>query len=115
MLNKAGMVFQSGYWGFEKDSLEGINRWNQKKLEEDFVLGETEHHMHDYKQVIYAYGSYSEVRGFWMNHYPEDGEFTYEIIIPVSEVLEKGYPLAFDKVRMREMALCHCGRYNNSL
>ena len=87
MLDKAGMKFRSGYWGFEEDSLEETIEWNQQKLEEDFNLGFTEHHSHDYKQVIYRFGGYSEVRGFWMNNYPEDGEFTYEIIIPESDVL----------------------------
>ncbi|MCC8024060.1 MAG: hypothetical protein LIP16_01965 [Clostridium sp.] len=100
MLDEAGMKFQSGYWGFEEDSLEETIQWNQRKLEEDFNLGFTEHHSHDYKQVIYRFGAYSEVRGFWMNNYPEDGEFTYEIIIPESEVLMEGYPVRFIKKKM---------------
>lgn len=66
LLDEAGMRFQSGYWGFEEDSLEETTEWNQRKLEEDFNLGFTEHHSHDYKQVIYKFGGYSEVRGFWM-------------------------------------------------
>ena len=63
MPDEAGMKFQSGYWGFEEDSLEEATEWNQRKLEEDFNLGFTEHHSHDYKQVIYKFGGYSEVRG----------------------------------------------------
>lgn len=103
MLDKAGMKFRSGYWGFEEDSLEETIEWNQQKLEEDFNLGFTEHHSHDYKQVIYRFGGYSEVRGFWMNNYPEDGEFTYEIIIPESDVLAKGYPVSFKEESIEEL------------
>lgn len=103
MLDRAGMAFQSGYWGFEKDSLEEIIEWNQRKLEDDFKLEFTEHHSHDYKQVIYGFGSYSEVRGFWMNNYPESGAFTHEIILPESDVLEKEYPAKFKKEKMEEL------------
>lgn len=103
LLDEAGMKFQSGYWGFEEDSLEETTEWNQRKLEEDFNLGFTEHHSHDYKQVIYKFGGYSEVRGFWMNNYPEDGEFTHEIIIPESDVLAKGYPVRFKEERIEEL------------
>lgn len=97
MLREAGMKFLSGYWGFEEDSLEETIEWNQRKLEEDFNLGFTEHHMHDYKQVVYSFGSYSEVRGFWMNNYPDDGEFTHEIIIPESDVLVEECSARFKK------------------
>lgn len=103
MLDKAGMKFQSGYWGYEEDSLEKTIEWNQRKLEEDFNLGFTEHHSHDYKQAVYQFGSYSEVRGFWMNDYPEDREFTHEIIIPESDVLAEGYPVRFKEERIEEL------------
>lgn len=103
MLGEAGMKFLSGYWGFEEDSLEETIEWNQRKLEDDFNLGFTEHHMHDYKQVVYSFGSYSEVRGFWMNNYPEDGEFTHEIIIPESDVLVEECSARFKKEKMEEL------------
>ncbi len=97
------MKFFSGYWGYEEDSLEETIEWNQRKLEADFNLGFTEHCSHDYKQVVYKLSGYSEVRGFWMNNYPEDGEFTYEIIIPESDVLAKGYPFSFKEERIEEL------------
>lgn len=103
MLDKAGVAFQSGYWGFENDTLEENIEWNQRKLEGDFNLGFTEHHSHDYKQVIYGFGGYSEVRGFWMNNYPEDGAFTYEIIIPESDVLEEGESAGFKEDKIGEL------------
>lgn len=103
MLDEAGMKFFSGYWGFEEDSLEETIEWNQRKLEEDFNLGFTEHHSHDYKQVVYKFRGYSEVRGFWMNNYPEDGEFTHEIIIPESDVLVEECSARFKKEKMEEL------------
>lgn len=103
MLDEAGMKFLSGYWGYEEDSLEETIEWNQQKLEEDFDLEFTEHHSHGYKQVIYRFGGYSKVRGFWENNYPEDGEFAYEIIIPESDVLAKGYPVSFKEERIEEL------------
>ncbi len=94
--------------------MEETTEWNQRKLEEDFNLGFTEHHSHDYKQVIYKFGGYSEVRGFWMNNYPEDGEFTHEIIIPESDVLAEGYPVRFKEEELRNFWDSPKG-YGNSL
>ena len=31
---------------------------------------------------------YGEIRGFWMNQYPDGGQFNYSIIIPESEVVD---------------------------
>lgn len=85
-LDCAGLKFKSGYWGFENDTYQEITEWNQNLLEKNFELGYTEHHSHDYKQVVFNYNGYSEVRGFWMN-FPKRGEFIFEIIIPEDEVL----------------------------
>ena len=75
-LEQTGLRYLSGYWGAEKNSGDEIIRWNQSKLEQDFQLGFTEHYSHDYKQVLYSFRGYSEVRGFWMNQYPcmKEGE-----------------------------------------
>lgn len=86
-LEQAGMQYLSGYWEADGNSRNEIIQWNQMKLEKDFQLGFTEHYSHDYKQVLYSFHGYSEVRGFWMNQYPEKGCFTYELIIPEDEVL----------------------------
>lgn len=88
LLQKAGLKFKSGYYESENFSLEEILSWNQKHLENNFHLGFTEHHSHDYKQVLFDYGTFSEVRGFWLNNYPEEDEFTLEIIIPEEDILE---------------------------
>lgn len=86
----AGMQFCSGYWESEKNSYEEIVAWNQKKLEQNFVLGYDQHVKHDYKQMLYDFAGFSEVRGYWMNEEPEKGVFSYEVIIPDDEVFE-GY------------------------
>lgn len=87
-LDESGLKFKSGYWGFENDSLEDTISWNQQKLENNFQLGLSEHHSHDYKQTVYEYGGFSEVRGFWLNNCPQDDEFTFLIIIPEDEILD---------------------------
>ena len=63
------LLEQTGLLNFIKSS-------NQTKLEKDFQLGFTEHYSHDYKQVLYSFRGYSEVRGFWMHQYPcmKEGE-----------------------------------------
>lgn len=89
ILEKVGMKFKSGYWGSEDDTLEEMCAYNQKKLEENFKLGFTEHYSHNFKQVLFEFGQYSHVRGFWMNRYPEENTFSFEIVIPESEILVK--------------------------
>ncbi|MBR1529398.1 MAG: hypothetical protein IJ642_08875 [Oscillospiraceae bacterium] len=86
VLVSSGLVFKSGYWGSEQDDLQTILQWNQKKLEQDFKIGYSEHFSHDYKQMCFALENFQEVRGFWMNQYPVQDEFTFEIIIPEYEI-----------------------------
>ena len=83
----SGLIFKSGYWGFEKDSFEDIIQWNQKKLDENFELEETEHHSHDYKQFVFDYFDFSEVRLFIMNNRKEP-TFTFELIVPEDDLRE---------------------------
>ncbi len=100
VLDHAGLKFKSGYWGFEEECYADIIEWNQKKLEQNFHLGYTQHYKHDYKQVLYDFDGFLSVRGFWMNNYPEDNTFSYEIIIPEDEVLCSEYPARFKKEKM---------------
>ncbi len=89
ILEKAEMKFKSGCWGSEHNTLEEICMCNQKKLEENFKLGFTQHYSHNFKQVLFDFQQYSHVRGFWINQYPEENTFSFEIVIPESEVLVK--------------------------
>lgn len=88
LLQKTGLKFQSGFWGSENNSLEEILEWNQNHLENNFELGFEEHYSKDYKQMLFIYDGFSYVRGFWLNNYPSESEFIFEIIIPESEILE---------------------------
>lgn len=86
-LENIGLKFKSGYWGSENDSLDEIIVHNQKLLENNFQLGMTEHFSHDYKQSLFEYSDFSEVRGFILNNSPVEHEYEYIIIIPESEVI----------------------------
>ena len=102
-LERAGMKFSSGLMEDEGLSRAEIAAWNQKKLEADFVLGMKTHRSHDYKQTLYNFGGYEEVRGFWMNQYPEKGVFTCFIIVPESEVLTREGSGCFRPERAAEL------------
>ena len=106
-LERAGLGFRSGCWEDKGLSQAEIAAWNQKRLNEDFVLGMTTHRSHDYKQTLYRFGDYEEVRGFWMNQYPDGGQFNYSIIIPESEVVDENNYTIFlpnQAERLRELA-----------
>lgn len=83
----SGLVFKSGYWGFENDSFEDIIAWNQNKLDKNFQLGYTEHHSHDYKQMLFDYFDFSEVRLFVMNN-RKKRTFCFELIVPEDDLLD---------------------------
>ncbi len=86
-LISAGTTFKSGYRGFESDSFDNIVKWNQNKLDENFVLGFSEHHSHDFKQMLLEYADFSEVRLYVMN-YSESSTFVFNLIIPEDDFVE---------------------------
>lgn len=83
----SGPVFRSGYWGFENDSFDDIITWNQDKLNKNFQLGYTEHYSHDYKQMLFDYFNFSEVRLFVMNN-KKKHTFSFELIVPEYDLLD---------------------------
>lgn len=83
-LIQCGLSFQSGYAEAEKDSLENIIQRNQKKLDENFHLGFTEHRSHDYKQVLFDFCGFSQVRVFILNIKESDSVF-FILIIPEAD------------------------------
>lgn len=102
-----GFAFLSGYWGYEEDSLADIIAWNQRKLEENFQLDRAEHHSHDYKQILFLYGDFSEVRLFLLN-FREEETFSFVVIIPEDELIswEKRAP-EYDGTKIgRLMQVC---------
>jgi len=82
-----GLVYKSGFGGFEKDSFDEIVAWNQKKLDENFQLGFTENFSHDYKQMLFAFSDFSEVRLYILNE-KESATFAYHLIVPESDLVE---------------------------
>lgn len=83
----SGLVFKGGYQGFESDSFDDIITWNQNKLDENFQLGSTGHHSHDYKQLLFDYLDFSEVRVFILNSHKKP-TFTFELIVPEDDLLD---------------------------
>lgn len=86
-LVNAGLTFKSGYWGFENDSFDDIVTWNQNKLNENFALGYTEHHSHDYKQMQFNYCDFSEIRVYIMN-YRRTSNFVFHLIVPEDDLVD---------------------------
>lgn len=80
-LLECGLTYKSGYWHSEKDGLDEILLWNQKKLAEDFQLGYTEHYTHDYKQMLFAFHDFSEVR-LILHNSTESNSFSFYLVIP---------------------------------
>lgn len=85
-LDYAGLKFKCGVNESENNSVEEINDWNQKKLEDNYTLGYTDHRSNDYKQACFEYGGFSEIRGFFINGSPTEKEFEFMLVIPEEEV-----------------------------
>jgi len=86
-LIRSGLVFKCGCFECENDTFEDIVNWNQSKLNENFVLGYTEHPSHDYKQMCFEYSDFSEVRLYIMND-KKSSTFTLKLIIPEKDLGE---------------------------
>ena len=84
-LNDCGAVFKSGFYISEGESLERITEWNSRKLMENFQIGYDEHFSNDYRQVLFDYFGFSEVRVFILNE-KQENTFTFELIIPEDDL-----------------------------
>lgn len=82
-----GLNFKSGYWGFENDSFAEIIKWNQEKLNNNFQLASNEHHANDYKQMVFEFLDFTEVRLFVINN-KNSNTFRYILIVPEDDILE---------------------------
>lgn len=92
-----GYSFKGGYWFHEDATYAEIVDWNQRKLDQGFRLGDTEHGSHDYMHILFDAKEYEVMRGFWM--YMGD-EVAFELIVPECEVLnfEGGWAIRQDKI-----------------
>lgn len=100
-----GLKFKSGYYESENDSWNDIITWNQNKLDDDFELGYEEHYIHDYKQVLFDFYDFSEVRLFILNVHGAD-EISFHLIVPEDDLIGKANPcdtmLQADKMKLLE-------------
>lgn len=87
VLMQSGLTFKSGFWGFEEDALEDILNWNQKKMDADFEIGFEEHHSHDYKQIQFEFGDFSEARVFILNT-KNAPSFSVLLIVPEDDLIK---------------------------
>lgn len=76
--------FKSGYWNSENNTLKEIITWNQKLLENKFILGYDEHVNNNYKQILLSSNIHSELRHFWGYR---KNEISSSLIIPEIDVL----------------------------
>lgn len=76
--------YKSGYWNSESNTLDEIITWNQKHLENKFILGYNEHVSNNYKQILLTSYTFSEIRHFW--NYRRN-EISCSLIIPEFDVL----------------------------
>ena len=90
-IKHAGLEFKGGVNGSEGQTIEEILDYNQKKLEANFVLGSDEDRANDYKQMLFGYEGFSEIRGYISNNYPADREYSFTLLFPEEEVIaERG-------------------------
>lgn len=82
-----GLVFKSGYWGFENDFFDDIVAWNQNKLDNNFQLAYTEHHSQDFKQMLFDFSDFSEIRLYITND-ENPSTFDFRLLIPEDDLVE---------------------------
>lgn len=86
-LTGCGLVYKCGYWHSENDSLEEILTWNQAKIQSNFELGYDEHFSNGYKQMLFEFNDFSEVRLF-INNESDCDSFSFHLIIPEDDFLD---------------------------
>ena len=85
LLTNNGFKYSGGIREYENSSLSDIIAWNTDLLSKDFELGSGEDASADYRQIVWKYRRFSSVR-FFIYNAKEDGYFTFNLIIPESEV-----------------------------
>lgn len=76
--------YKTSYWNSENNTLDEIITWNQKLLENKFILGYDEHVSNNYKQILLTSNTFSEIRHFWGYR---RNEISCSLIIPEFDVL----------------------------
>ena len=86
-LLSCGLIYKSGFWNSENDSLDEILVWNQKKLEANYQLGYRDHYSFGYKQMLFDFYDFSEVR-LIINNRSDEESFSFYLIIPEDDFIE---------------------------
>lgn len=94
-----GLKFKSGYYNAQNDSWDEIVAWNQSKFDDDFELGYAEHFSHDYRQMLFDYYDFSEVRFYISNIHGED-VLSCHLIIPEDDLIE--YTESYNVIRQED-------------
>lgn len=103
-LLRCGMTFAGGYGAAEDNSYDDIVRWNQAKLEQNFELPGDEHYTHDYRQMLFSFEDFSEVRLYILNE-REQPFFSFELIVPETDFLTEGEAASAQRLQLRPLAL----------
>ena len=89
-MEDAGMTFRSGYWTSKDDTFDEIVYHDQKLLEGDYVPEPEDDVRIGYKQMLFDFGGFSEVRVAVRNHEPDEKSYCIDIYIPEEEIFEDG-------------------------
>ncbi|MBR4627050.1 MAG: hypothetical protein IKO47_05040 [Ruminococcus sp.] len=88
-LRHAGLSFRDGLLAAAGMTENEIISRNQLLLDVDFEPDPEQED--DYFQSVYDLDGFTSVRGFFLNNYPKNGSFAYELLIPEDEIInEKG-------------------------
>ena len=107
-----GLIYKSGFQHPENDSLndslDEILIWNQRKLEKVFELENTEPYSLFYKQMLFYFHDFSEVR-LIINDFYYGKHFSFYLIIPEEDFLEydgRKYKHLYPKMKIIEDFVC---------
>ena len=86
-LKHAGLKFRGCPGDWVKFTEKDMIARNQRLLEKSFELAPDQDKSEGYVQAEYDLEGFSGARGFFINNYPEEGEFTYQLVIPEEEIV----------------------------
>lgn len=85
-MKHAGLAFKKGCQWAEGLTEKGIIERNQKLLLDNFKPAPDQPAEEGYAQSEFEAEGFSGVRGFFLNSFPEEREFVYELVIPEEEI-----------------------------
>lgn len=105
---QSGFPYKSGFWIYEDDmTLEQIIEWNQKHLEDKFVLGFDQHYKYDCRQILLDTDLYEEMRLFWM-YLKEDDIIFLHLVVPEENILHPEMEYCCLQEKINPLILLSC-------